>query len=231
MGIFTFFIFSLNFPINERLNYGGFFGPFRVGSSYLEISGPLELDNNYLYAIVSSQKTEGIFSIFFHINDFYCSYVDTASFSTLKFIKKIHEGNYKNEVTLEFTEDSVIYSNGKRYLKIPEAKDIFASLYYMRTLKFNSGDTLRIPFHSSGKNYEMFVPVSGPYKVNVPEGKFETLLLSPDVPEGKIFGSDEPIEIWVTNDSAHIPVKIQTHLKFGTVSYLLENIEIISGGE
>lgn len=228
MGIFTLFIFSLNFPINERLNYGGFFGPFRVGSSYLEISGPLELDENYAYVIMSSQKTEGIFSIFFYINDFYCSYVDTASFSTLKFIKKIHEGNYKNEVTLDFKEDSVIYSNGERSPKISEAKDIFASLYYMRTLKFSSGDTLKIPFHSSGKNYKMIVPVSGPYPVNVPEGKFEALMLSPDVPEGKIFGSDEPIEIWVTNDSAHIPVKIQTRLKFGTVSYLLENIEILS---
>jgi hypothetical protein len=231
MSVFILLILYLNFPINERLNYGGFFGPLRVGSSYLEISGPLELDGNYAYVIKSFQKTEGIFKIFFYINDFYCSYVDTTSFSTLKFIKKIHEGNYKNEVTLDFKEDSVIYSNGERSLKIPEAKDIFASLYYMRTLKFNSGDTLKIPFHSSGKNYEMIVPVSGPYQVNVPEGKFETLLLSPDVPEGKIFGSNEPIEIWVTNDSAHIPVKIQTHLKFGTVSYLLENIEFLSGVE
>ena len=110
MSIFALFIFSLSFPINERLNYGGFFGPFKVGSSYLEISGPLKLDENYAYVIKSSQKTEGIFSIFFYINDFYCSYVDTVSFSTLRFIKKIHEGNYKNDVTLDFKEDSMAFT-------------------------------------------------------------------------------------------------------------------------
>jgi len=219
-------IFSLSIPINERLNYGGFYGPLRVGSSFMEIKGVERFKERSVYIIESSQKTEGLFSFFFYLNDYYCSYVDTTFFSTLRFIKKIHEGNYKNEDTLDFGHDSVFYSNGKSTYKIPEAKDIFASLYYMRNMNFSSGDTLKIPFHSSGKNHEMVVSVSGPYRIEVPLGKYETYLLSPDVPEGKIFGSSKPIKIWVSTDSLHIPVKIESHLKFGTVSFMLESIEL-----
>lgn len=231
MSIVTLIILSLIFPLNERLNYGGFYGPFRVGSSYMEIKGVEHFNDLPIYIIESAQKTEGIFSLFFYINDYYCSYVDTGSFSTVRFVKKIHEGNYKNEVELDFDHDSVFYSNGKRTRRIPESKDIFATLYYMRILNFNSGDTLKIPFHSSGKNHEMVVGVSGPYRIQVPAGSYETLLLSPDVPGGKIFGSSEPIKIWVSTDSLHIPVKIESHLKFGTVSYLLESIELKGEGK
>ncbi len=191
----------------------------------MEIRGVERFKEKPVYIIESSQKTEGIFSLFFYLDDFYCSYVDTGSFSSLRFIKKIHEGHYKNEVTLDFEDDSVFYSNGEKTCKIPEAKDIFASLYYMRTMNFSSGDTLRIPFYSSGKNHKMVVPVSGPYWVKVPFGKYETYLLTPDAPGGKIFGSSDPIKIWVSTDSFHMPVKIQSRLAFGTVSFLLESIE------
>ncbi|MCK4225336.1 DUF3108 domain-containing protein [candidate division WOR-3 bacterium] len=219
-------LLSLIIPMNERLNYGGYYGLLRVGSSYMEISGVEKLKGRPVYIIESSQKTEGIFSFFFHLEDYYISYVDTGSFSTSRFIKKIHEGNYKNEVTLDFERDSVFYSNGKKVDANPEAKDIFASIYYMRNITFSPGDTISIPFHSSGKNYDMIVPVSGPYWITVPAGKHETYLLSPVVPKGKIFRSSEPLKIWVSTDSLHVPLKIESHLSFGTISFMLESIEI-----
>ncbi|MEA1913241.1 MAG: DUF3108 domain-containing protein [candidate division WOR-3 bacterium] len=218
-------IFSLTFPIHERLNYGGFYGPLRVGSSFMEIKEG-KLNGEPVYIIQSLQKTEGIFSWFFGIDDYYCSYVDTASFSSIRFIKDIKEGKYKKKSTLNFTQDSVHYSSGKRTKKIPGAKDIFASLYWMRNLSFSSGDTLRIPFHSSGKNHEMLVPISGPYWIKVPMGKFETYLLTPGVEGGRIFGSSDPIKIWVSLDSTHLPVKIKSNLSFGSISFVLESREI-----
>ncbi len=182
------------------------------------------------YVVECVQKTEKAFSVIYRIDDYYKSVVDTTKFATLSFTKNIAEGKYTKNVALRFTEDSVFYTDGKRVEKIPEARDIFAALYWIRNLNFSPGDTLKVPFHSSGKNQEMIVPVSGLEWVTVPMGKFRTLLLSPQVKEDKIFGSEEPIKIWVSVDPQHIPVKIESKLKVGKISFQLEEISIIEEG-
>jgi hypothetical protein len=219
----------LSYPPGEHLSYGAYFGPLRAGHSYMEIR-EAEFEGNPAYVIECVQKTEKAFSVIYRINDYYKSVVDTTTFSTLSYTKNIAEGKYNKDVTLRFTKDSVFYTDGRRVDKIPEAKDIFAALYWIRNLTFSPGDTLKVPFHSSGKNQEMIVPVSELEQVAVPMGKFRTLLLSPHVKEDKIFGSEEPIKIWVSVDPQHIPVKIESKLKVGKISFQLESMSIIEEG-
>lgn len=178
------------------------------------------------YVIECVQKTEKAFSLVYRIDDYYKSFVDTNSFSTLSYTKDINEGKYSNKLTLEFTEDSVFYTDGRRTEKIPDAKDIFAALYWMRCQTFYPGDTLKVPFHSSGKNQEMIVPVSELQWTTVPMGKFRTFLLTPQVKDEKIFGSEEPIKIWVSVDPQHLPVKIESKLKVGKISFQMEEVNL-----
>jgi hypothetical protein len=216
----------LSFPTGEQLSFGAYFGPLRAGYSVMEIKeGDFEGEPAYLIECV--QKTEKAFSIVYRIDDYYKSVVDTTSFSTLSYTKNINEGKYSNNLTLEFTEDSVFYTDGRRTEKIPDAKDIFAALYWMRCQTFYPGDTLKVPFHSSGKNQEMIVPVSELQWTTVPMGKFRTFLLTPQVKDEKIFGSEEPIKIWVSVDPQHIPVKIESKLKVGKISFQLEEINVL----
>ncbi len=230
MLIYYILAIYLSYPLNERLNYGAYFGPLRAGHSYMEIKEG-EIEGEPTYIIECIQKTEKAFSIVYRIDDYYKSIVDTNRLSTISFTKNINEGKYSKEVTLTFTNDSVFYTDDRRVEKIPEAKDIFAALYWMRTQTFFPGDTLKVPFHSSGKNQEMIVPVSELQWTTVPMGKFRTFMLSPQVKEEKIFGSEEPIKIWVTVDPQHVPVKIESKLKVGKVSFQLEEVSVIEEKE
>jgi hypothetical protein len=216
----------LSFPTGEQLSFGAYFGPLRAGYSVMEIK-EVDFEGEPAYLIECVQKTEKAFSIVYRIDDYYKSVVDTTSFSTLSYTKNINEGKYSNNLTLEFTEDSVFYTDGRRTEKIPDAKDIFAALYWMRCQTFYPGDTLKVPFHSSGKNQEMIVPVSELQWTTVPMGKFRTFLLTPQVKDEKIFGSEEPIKIWVSVDPQHIPVKIESKLKVGKISFQLEEINVL----
>ncbi|MBN1694805.1 DUF3108 domain-containing protein [candidate division WOR-3 bacterium] len=226
MLLYSILALYLSFPIGERMSYGAYFGPLRAGYSVMEIKeGDFEGEPSYLIECV--QKTEKTFSIVYRIDDYYKSVVDTSSFSTLSYTKNINEGKYSNDLTLEFTEDSVFYTDGRRTEKIPDAKDIFAALYWMRCQTFYPGDTLKVPFHSSGKNQEMIVPISDLQWTTVPMGKFRTFLLTPQVKDEKIFGSEEPIKIWVSVDPQHLPVKIESKLKVGKISFQLEEINVI----
>ena len=149
MILYSVLAIYLSFPTGEKLSYGAYFGPLRAGYSVMEIrEGELEGEPAYLIECV--QKTEKAFSIVYRIDDYYQSFVDTTTFSTLSYTKDINEGKYSNNLTLEFTEDSVFYTDGRRTEKIAGAKDIFAALYWMRCQTFYPGDTLKVPFHSSG---------------------------------------------------------------------------------
>jgi hypothetical protein len=218
----------LSFPVGEKLSYGAYFGPLRAGYSVMEVMEG-EFEDQPAYLIESIQKTEKAFSLVYRIDDYYKSIVDTNSFSTLSFTKNINEGKYSNNLTLTFTEDSVFYTDGRRTDKIRYAKDIFAALYWMRCQTFYPGDTLKVPFHSSGKNQEMIVPVSQLQWTSVPMGKFRTFLLTPQVKDEKIFGSEEPIKIWVSVDPQHMPVKIESKLKVGKISFQLEEVSVEEG--
>jgi hypothetical protein len=77
----------------------------------------------------------------------------------------------------------------------------------------------------------MVVPISELQWTTVPMGKFRTLMLSPQIKEGKVFGSEEPIKIWVSVDPQHIPVKIESKLKIGNISFQLEGTKIIEEKE
>lgn len=229
MLLYSILAIYLSYPPGEHLSYGAYFGPLRAGHSFMEVR-EADFEGKPAYVVECVQKTEKAFSVIYRIDDYYKSVVDTTKFATLSFTKNIAEGKYTKNVALRFTEDSVFYTDGKRVEKIPEARDIFAALYWIRNLNFSPGDTLKVPFHSSGKNQEMIVPVSGLEWVTVPMGKFRTLLLSPQVKEDKIFGSEEPIKIWVSVDPQHIPVKIESKLKVGKISFQLEEISIIEEG-
>ncbi len=218
----------LTFPVGEKLSYGAYFGPLRAGYSVMEIKKEI-LKGEPVYSVECVQKTEKAFSVIFRIDDYYKSFVDTSTFSSVSFIKNINEGKYSNNLTLTFKEDSVFYTDGRRTEKIEEAKDIFAAIYWMRCQTFYPGDTLKIPFHSSGKNQEMIVPVSDLQWTTVPMGKFRTFLLTPQVKDERIFGSEEPIKIWVSVDPQHIPVKIESKLKVGTISFQMEELAVAEG--
>jgi hypothetical protein len=215
----------LSFPLGEELSYGAYFGPLKAGYSVMKIKEEI-LEGKPVYSIECVQKTEKAFSVIYRIDDYYKSFIDTNSFSTISFTKNINEGKYSNNLTLTFTEDSVFYTDGRRTEKIEKAKDIFASIYWMRCQTFHPGDTLIIPFHSSGKNQEMIVPVSDLQWTTVPMGKFRTFLLTPQVKDERIFGSEEPIKIWVSVDPQHIPVKIESKLKVGNISFQMEGLDV-----
>jgi hypothetical protein len=60
-------------------------------------------------------------------------------------------------------------------------------------------------------------------------GKFRTFLLTPQVKDEKIFGSEKPIKIWVSVDPQHMPVKIESKLKVGKISFQLEEVSVEEG--
>ncbi|MCH7761202.1 DUF3108 domain-containing protein [candidate division TA06 bacterium] len=215
------------FSVGEKIIYSVEFGFVHAGEATMEVREIVEVDGMDCYHLVSEEETNPFFSMFFRIEDRFESYIDTTNLVTVRYEKHIREGKYKNDSVVRFDLDSLqaIYPNGHKVEIRPNARDIIATIYYLRTLDLQVGDTVFVENHTDGKNTLLEVAVLKREEVKTPLGKFQTILVQPDVKEAKVFGSRKGLKIWFTDDEWKIPVKIESELAFGSIQAVIKDLQ------
>ena len=97
--------------------------------------------------------------------------------------------------------------------------------------KFEISKKKSIEVYANGKWHEFQIKVIGKENVEVPAGKFNTLIARAFMILEKFFGKKGKIMIWLTNDSRHIPVKINVDTEssffmLGSITAVLKNSKI-----
>ncbi len=214
--------FLLSFPfLGERLEYVVKYGPFTAGRAWMWVEKDT-LQGMEVYRIISEERTEGFFNLFFKVEDRYDSWVRVDSFCSCRFRKKIQEGRYKNTVEIEFGEEKVRYSDGREYPGRECMVDLLSSIYYVRLLPLEVGKTFYIPVHADEITGDLKIEVVEKERVRVPWGEFEAFRVKPVLPETKAFGRKGGLEMWYSDTPEHIPVKIKMRTFFGSLVFLLE---------
>ena len=211
------FLILLCFLNGEKLVYDGYFGPWKVGVAVMEF-----IPEDSTGEIVSTQRTTGFFKRVFYVDDKETSIVRLEDLTSIRFKKRIREGKYSADIEITYREDSIIYSDGRRFYAGRRYYDILSAIYRAREMDFNVGDTLKLPVHTGGKPKVMFIPVVDTVKVSVPYGVFSAYVLSPVVKGEKVFGSEGDLKIYLSKDTLKIPVLIETKLFFGKLLFRLK---------
>ncbi len=157
------------------------------------------------------------------VGDVQTSYFDSVDFLTWKFENHIHEGDYrannlelydqlKHTMTRKHNEEAA-----EEKTIAPFSEDLISCFYYFRLLPMQVGKTYAIPTQSSGKNYQLYVRVLSREKVTVPAGTFDCFRLKPIVKEDTVFRNKGEIDLWVTADQRHMPVKVESGIVIGSI--------------
>ena len=206
------------FLSGEKLIYDGSFGPWKVGFATMEF-----ILGDSTGKIISTQKTTGFFKRVFPVDDKQVSVVRLEDLTSLSYEERIREGKYSADVKVIYREDSIIYSDGRRFYAGRRFYDILSAIYRVRQMDFSVGDTIKLPLHTGGKPKIMYVPVIDSEVVHVPAGRYKTYVLAPVVRDEKVFGSEGDLKIYFTCDSLKIPVLIKTKLFFGQILFRLKD--------
>ena len=67
----------------------------------------------------------------------------------------------------------------------------------------------------------MKIKYVGKETINLRKGKFNCLKFNPVVQEGRVFKSDEDLEVWITDDKNKIPVLAKAKIKVGSIKMQL----------
>ena len=179
------------------------------------------LNGKPVYHVTGDGKTNPSYDWIYTVRDKYESYIDTGNMLPMKFIRNVHEGDYKKyeNITFNRTANTAVTNNG--VYKVPLCvQDVISAMYYARNINFDKykpGDRIPFALFLDNEVYNMYVRYLGKESIKTRYGKFNAVKFKPLLLKGTIFEGGEKMTVWVSDDGNHIPVRVESPISVGSV--------------
>ena len=211
----------------ELLEYKLHYGFFNTSYASLEIKAE-KLNNETVFRATAIGKTIGLARLFFRVDDLYEALFPPEKVKPIKSIRDIYEGGYirKAETVYDNKNKTATIlnkiTNEERVIKLESGyQDIISTFYFLRKhldiSKLKEGDIIFVNIFFASQNYPFKMKYLGIERIKTKFGLIECLKLKPFMEAGRVFRSNEGIDLWVTNDENRIPVKVKANLRVGTI--------------
>lgn len=210
------------FTAGETLDYNLHWMAISGGAARMTIS-PLDEER---YRITSVGKSGTFFSRFFKVRDAIESIVDRDDFSTRQYRKILDErGRKKDELTVVDGDGNATRKG--QSVRVPRPIfDPLSLVYHLRTFDLTPGKSHQFSVLSDGKLYDLTAFVLRRETISTPAGRFKTVVVEPKMESTAGLYRDEQnrLLIWYSDDERHIPVRIRSDLRIGSITVTLRAI-------
>jgi hypothetical protein len=221
---------NATFPKIENFSYVVKWGLLVAGYSSLSVKGVEPVNGRPTYHLVSEAKSGGVVSAFYTVHDHNEAWLDEQAMVTVRYEKRIHEGSYGLEEstiidqpnhrfqTKSYRLDKNLYEQKDGEVP-PDVLDVLGSLYYVRLLPLDVGQSYTMDVLSGDKVYPLIVKVEKRETIKVPAGRFDTIRVEPLLRAPGIFiAKGKKLQVWLTDDERRIPVRMRSEIAIGHVS-------------
>ncbi len=211
---------SMPWAAGERLEYGIKFSLFNVGQGSLEVLG---LDTvrgtqvwNVRFAIQGG-------ALGWDLVDTMQSWFGANDFVTRRFVHNSDEDGRLRQRTFEMFPQRGIYVRNATDTQatVVSPLDDASFFFYARTLPLEMGQTYSIARYFVRDRNPVIIRVLRRQTISVPAGRFRCLVIQPIFKSRGLFGQGGQAYIWLSDDSARIPVRIRGSLPIGTLEMSL----------
>lgn len=210
------------FKRGEKLVYKLHYGIIDAGRAELEIKDDArEIGGRRTLHAVGIGYSKGSFDWFFKVRDRYETYIDEQAIVPWVFIRRVNEGGFiinQDQVYNHFKRK--VNSNGKIF-DVPEnVQDMLSAFYAARTMDFSKakeGDIFSVSSFVDDEVWELKIKYVGKETIKVGNNKFRCLKFRPVVQKGRIFKKEEDLNVWISDDKNHIPVRAEADILVGSI--------------
>jgi len=218
------------FQVGEKLTFSIGYEFVPAGKSILSVDGITQINGRSVYKITAKTKSHRFFDPFFKVRDEITTYIDTNTLQSIKFRKKLREGSYSYDYSVDFNPDSMTAVSkspkGTRLVEIPEfTLDVLSAMYYMRTFDLKIGKTLTVTVLDNDKLYPLDIKVVRRERISTRAGTFDCLVVIPELKSGGLFKNEGKITVWITDDHRKIPVLMKSKAIIGAIIVELQEVE------
>ncbi len=215
------------FPNGQTLQYKGEWRIFEAGVVTLR----MDAAGGGQQRIVGAADSTGFVAKLFRVHDVFESFFDARTHCSLQLTKHVEEGSRVREINIRFDNakkksilDQKVPSTGEtKHLENDTpgcVTDVLSGIFYMGSLKLEPGMRYVFPMNDGGKTVEVRLSVEGREAIKTDAGTFNTVRVRPEGGTGKA-----GVQIWYTDDAAHIPVRLKSKAFWGTLTMTLKRID------
>jgi hypothetical protein len=216
---------AVPFGSGEKLTFDVKFGPIKVGTGRMEVIGTEVVRGQEAWR---TRFTVNGSALGYKVRDRLESWFDTRTLNSLRFIQDLNEGGKDRERAYEIFPESDTFidtKDGSLQQSVADPIDDAAFLYFVRTLPLEVGDTYELNRYFRPDRNPVRIKVLRKETVEVPAGKFQTVVVQPIIKSKGIFSEKGHAEIWLTDDPRRLMVQMKTRLSFGTLNLYLRSLE------
>lgn len=223
----------LPFAPGERLAYDISWMGVIGGEGVLQVGGPVNLEGRRAYTIEAIGRSTGFVRKLYIVDDHTVSYLDIQDTLSRRVEVNISEGRYRKTKIIDFDHDA-----GKATLTIdakppeeydiaPGSQDSFSALYALRTMRrdIRVGKSVFIPLFEDKKKYELEVKTLGRERLNLPQGKIDTIVVEPLLKTEGIFRRRGKMRLWLSDDEHLAPIMVSSKILIGSFVAVLREYE------
>ncbi len=219
------------FRAGEKLTYVVHYGFVDAGEAIVELKETdRTMNGRPLMKAVGVGRSLGAFNLFYKVDDYYESVFDKQGVFPWAFVRRVSEGGY------EFSQDYVylqhrhqVKTQKEQTHEVPaHVQDMLSAFYYARTLDYANakpGDEFVIQTFLDDELWPLRMKFIGRETIKLRNGKYRCMKFQPIVQEGRIFKTNDDLNVWVTDDGNRIPVLAKAKVLVGSIKMELSGYE------
>ncbi|GLC25641.1 DUF3108 domain-containing protein [Roseisolibacter agri] len=215
---------ALPFGVGERLEYDAKVGPFRAGRGHMEVVAVEDVRGRQALHLAMHVSGSALgWKVRYQLD----SWVEPRSFSSLRHTQDNLEGRTVRARAFEIFPDRGVFASGDdpESPTVANPLDDGSFLYFVRTVPLVVGQTYTFDRYFRPDRNPVRVTVARRERVKVPAGEFDAIVLQPVIKTKGLLSESARTEIWLSDDSRRMLLKMESHLKFGTLSLHLRSLQ------
>lgn len=218
--------YKVPFHVGEKLSYQAKLNFVNAGSASMSVDGIETIRGHTTYHTTFDVRGK---VLFFHVNDHYESWFDTASLVSIHHVKHQDETKYQGDFTYDFYPEQKRYvRNGVEFPSVSEPLDEGSFIYFMRSIPLEVGKTYEFNRYYHPELNPVIIRVDRKEHIKVPAGEYDAIVVKPTIKSKGLFSENGGAEVWFSDDSARTLLRLKSKLPFGTLYLELKQAEYAS---
>ena len=216
------------FDKGEKLTYRVHYGIVDAGIAEIEVRDEDKtVAGRKVFHCVGNGYSKGAFDWFFKVRDRYETYIDHDGIVPMMFIRRVDEGGYKISQNYIYNHmNNVVNADGKNFNVAAHMQDMLSSFYYARTIDYSTAkvnEIYTIPAFVDNEIFNLKIKYVGKETINTEFGKIKCIKFRPILQKGRIFKHEEDLNVWISDDENHIPIRAQAEILVGAIKMDLQS--------
>lgn len=214
----------------ELLEYEVKFGSITAGSGRISVVGHETVRGRDTWRL--RFNVTGGLRFIYRLDDTFESFFDSEKLVALRFVQNLSEGSRDTQRNYEIFPERKVYTKngGEEQPSVTEPLDDASFLFFVRSIPLELGKTYEFDRYYDPKSNPVVIKVLRRDTIDVPAGRFPTIVVQPVIKTSGIFSEGGRAELWLSDDKYHNLIQMKIHLSFGSLNLYLQKITIPGAG-